>query len=189
MRLKPFSPDLPFLGNRDYLQGGTLFDAMIEELRHANIAPIDLDFIFERRSDRQVMIVPDEPGGFAAKIASLRYGGGVLTAVETEEPIRRRQPYVESDLAKAFVSHGDTIKVEHLDAAYGFVMVATSAFKTILQKREPERKFVFARLRVPAIPERAFSVTFDRKIGNRFYEGRIEAVGQDAGAIYFGAWS
>ena len=63
MSLQPFSPDLPFLGNRDYLHGSTLFEVMIEELRHANIAPIYLDFIFERRSDRQVMVVPGEPGG------------------------------------------------------------------------------------------------------------------------------
>jgi len=187
--LQSFSPDLAFLGNRDYLHGSTLFEVMIEELRHANIAPIDIDFVFERRTDHQVRVVPGEPDGSAAKIASLRYRGGVLTAVETQELICRCQPYVESDLAKAFVFRGDTIKIEHLDASYSFIEGVTSAFKAILQKQEPERKFVFARLRIPAIPEGAFSVMFDRKIGNRFYEGRVEVAGQDAGAIYFGAWS
>jgi hypothetical protein len=187
--LQPFSPDLAFLGNRDYLHGSTLFDVMVEELQHANILPIDIDFVFERRSDRQVMVVSGESNGPAIKIASLRYNGGVLTAVETEEPIRRRQPYVESDLAKAFISHGDTVKVERLGTSYSFIETATSAFKAILQNREPERKFVFARLRIPAIPEGVFSVTFDRRIGNRFYEGRIEAAEQVSGAIFFGAWS
>jgi len=189
--LQPFSPDLAFLGSRDYLHGSTLFDVMIDELVHGNVTPRDLDFVFERRSDRQVIIVPGELSGAVAKIAILRYSGGVLTALETEEPISRRQPYVESNLAQAFVScgDGDAIKVEHPYESYSFIEAATSAFKAILQKREPDRKFVFARLRVQVIPEGAFSVTFDRKIGNRFYEGRIEAVGQDAGAIYFGAWS
>jgi hypothetical protein len=187
--LQPFAPDLAFLGNRDYLHGSTLFEVMIDSLLHANVAPQDLDFVFERRTDRQVRVLLGEPGGAAAKVAALRYKGGVLTAVETEESIIRRQPYVESDLAKAFVPHGDIIIVERLDPAYTFIEAATSAFKTILQKREPERKVVFARLRVPAIPECPFSVAFNRKIGNRFYEGRIEAAGQDAGAIYFGAWS
>lgn len=189
MTLQPFSPDLAFLGSRDYLHGSTLFDVMIDGLRQADIPPVDLDFIFERRTDRQVRVVPDEPSGSAAKVATLRHAGGILMAVETEEPIHRRHPYVESDLAKAFILRGDTVTVEHLEAVYSFIEAATSAFKAILQKREPERKVVFARLRVPAIPEGTFSVTFDRRIGNRFYEGRIEAAGQAAGAIYFGAWS
>ncbi|WP_398470571.1 hypothetical protein [Tardiphaga sp.] len=190
MTLQPFSPDLAFLGNRDYLHGSTLFEVMIDKLHHAKIAAVDLDFVFERRSDRQVMVVPGESNSSAAKIASLRYDGGILTALETEERIRRRQQYVETDMAKAFVSEGDnTIHVEHSGAANSFLEVATFAFKTIIQRREPERKVVFARLRIPAIPVGAFSVTFGRKIGNRFYEGRVEAPRQDAGLIYFGAWS
>jgi hypothetical protein len=187
--LQPFSPDLAFRGNRDYLHGTTLFDVMIDELVRANITPKDLDFVFERRSDRKVMIVPGELSGSVAKIATLRYSGGVLTAVEREEQISRRQPYAESNLAKAFVSYGDAIKVEHLYDTYSFIDSVIYAFKTILQKREPDRKFVFARLRIPAIPEGAFSVTFKRKFGNQFYEGCIGVNGQDAGAIYFGAWS
>lgn len=188
MTLQPFSPDLFFLENRDYLQGSTLLDAMIDGLRHADVSLLDLDFIFERRTDRQVTIISGEPDRSATKVATLRYAGGFLTAVETDEVISRRVPYDESDLAKTFVSHGDTITVQNLKAAYSFAAAATSAFKTILQKREPKRKFVFARLRIPSIPEDAFSVTFDRRIGNRFYEGHIEMAGHEAGAIYFGVW-
>ncbi|MGB3539497.1 MAG: hypothetical protein WBA42_15170 [Mesorhizobium sp.] len=189
MTLQPFSPDLAFLGSRDYLHGSTLFNVMIDSLRYENIAPTDLDFIFERRTGNQVSIVPGEPDGPAVKVATLRHAGGVLTAIETEEPITHRQPNVELALDKAFTLPAEAITVQHIEAGYSFIATAIAAFKTILQKREPERKFVFTRLRVPAIPEGAFSVTFHRKIGNRFYEGRIEATCQDAGAIYFGVWS
>ena len=121
MTLQPFSPDLAFLGTREYLHGSTLFEGMIDGLQSLNVPQTDLDFIFERRTDRRVRIVSDEPEGSAVKVATLRHTGGVLTAVETEEPIRHRQAYSKSELAKAFVTRGDAIAVEGLAADYSFL--------------------------------------------------------------------
>lgn len=181
--------DLPFRGGRDYLHSAALFDAIVDAVAPQASGLRDIDYIFEKRTDRQVLLYLDAgTSDGRPPVATLRHRHGIITVVETDAAMIRRVPYDEDAIAHGFEWQDASCLVRR-EQEVSFISALVAAFKAILTRTEPENKFAFVRLKLDRVPEGGFSVERTRVIGGRFYEGRITAGDQPLGFIYFGVWS
>jgi len=176
----------PFRGTRDYFHSASLFGACLAHLRERGIEPTDIDFIFNKRVAVQADLTDDPVDG--PLVAAFSFDGGKVSAIETNVPITRNEPYDEDGLAATFIPVDGGLEVDLGKTTNPFIDCVVAAFKAVLLKRDSTKKYVFARMKLQRIPNRKFSVLFSRPIG-RFLEGSIQVDGVVVGQIYYGVWS
>jgi hypothetical protein len=181
-------PDLPFRGDRDYLQSATLFDDLVQ-WQPAPSPARAIDFTFHKKTDRQVGYQDNAPADQSALVATWRENGTAVFVVEGEQPIILREPYDEPALVARFCFGEAGVDVPADIGSFTPMEAVVAAFKALLHRTVvPSRpKLVFVRIRLRAPLSLPLRVRFDRCIGE-FYQGSISSDAGDIGQIFFGEW-
>ncbi len=176
---------LPFLGDRDYLHGSSLFGVMSSFASPEALC--DIDFTFFMRTVNQVEIAEAPPPDKTTLVATFTCSDYTRYAISTAVPIVERVPYDERKLVDTFIQADDRLIVKQT-VSDPFEKVVIAAFKAIVKGTYPSQRAIFARLRTRNIPTEDFSVRYSRTIGGRFHEGTIEQHDSSIGSIFFGIW-
>lgn len=178
-------PDLPFRGDRDYLQSATLFDDI---LQWGGGRPRNIDFTFHKKTDRQVGYGA-APQDESQLVAKWRDDDKVVFVVECDDPISLREGYDEKALVDRFSFGPDGVVVPTDIGDFSPMEAIVAAFKALLHRTVvPHKpKLVFVRVRLKSVPELPLEVRFSRRIGE-FYQGEIRANAHSVGQIFFGEW-
>ena len=188
---------LPYLGERTYLHGTTLFDALA-----ALVSPkADVNYSFARmvRSDRvEVVAAGDiaEVRGMAHVTLTYRDEAGrralgVKPLPPSPEP--RRVPYDES-LVTGRATFGDGRAEFDGPSPFSFVATVVPLHKALLARSAPHAgpgQWLFTRLDLDRLPTRASPLRLDLQgvlPGGMMARSRVSVAGSPAGVIYF-SWS
>jgi hypothetical protein len=179
-------PELPFRGDRNYLQSATLFDDL---LAMEGAAPDAIDFTFHKKTDRQVGYQPVPPEDGGRLVATWRDGGTPVFVVESEQPITLREPYDEPALVARFAFDEAGVRVPADIGGFTAMEAIVAAFNALMHRTVvPHKpKLVFVRVRLRGAPSLPLEVRFNRRIGE-FYQGDILVDGRSNGQIFFGEW-
>jgi hypothetical protein len=179
-------PDLPFRGDRDYLQSATLFDDI---LQWRDVSPRNIDFTFHKKTDRQVGYGAVAPQDDSSLVASWRDDDRRIFVVESDAPITLREGYDEQALVDRFSFGPDGVAVPTNVGDFSPMEAIVAAFKALLHRTVvPHKpKLVFVRVRLQSVPALPLEVRFSRRIGE-FYQGEIRADAHPVGQIFFGEW-
>lgn len=179
-------PDLPFRGDRNYLQSATLFDDVLE---WSGGRPRNIDFVFHKKTDRQVGYETSAPAEDSRLVAKWRDDDKVIFVVESDKPITLREGYDEQALVDRFAFNPDGVAVPADIGDFSVMEAIVAAFKALLHRTvTPHKpKLVFVRVRLQSAPELPLEVRFSRRIGE-FYQGDIRAGARPVGQIFFGEW-
>ena len=184
---------LPFLGQRDYLHGTTLFDALTETVPAGSA--VCFKFSHMIRSD-QVEITtlpdtPDEADTFAASLAwndGGRHGWlGVKPAPLSNALLR--QPYAEERVTGPAVFEPNRVRFR---GPSPFTLVATLVplHKALLVRQEVGQgpgQWVFTRLDLGQRPAlyHELAVEIEHLLGRRLAKSRVWIDGAECGTIFF----
>ena len=188
MRLK-----LPFLGQRNYLHGTTLFDAMTVNLSTAS----SVSFKFARMvySDQVDLVdfnaAPARTEEFLVAL-TWQYGGEQGWRGVRELPIStvvERRPYPEGEVTEAatFTPQQATFRGA---SNFSFVATLVPLHKALLLRNQigqGKGQWVFTRLDLSAIPVtyRELSLQIEHVLGRRMVKSRVLVDGSPRGAIFF----
>lgn len=179
--------DFAFRGGRDYLQGSAVFDHILSS---CSVAGRDIDFSFNKRTDRNCLFTTGKPRSDARVVGTYRDADGEVFILEGRTRISKRVPYDEEGAGGACRIDGDQIHVPAALPGYTFVEKLVAAYKRLLLAKwggNPAR-FAFARLQLQHVPAGSFTLKFERRLSGNFYQGAVIENDRRIGAIFFGEW-
>lgn len=178
--------NLSFKGERNYLHSTTLFDDITETIA-GDLS--NIDFTFNKKSDRQVRYQSMPPADRSKLVALWRNDAQTVFIVEREEAISLRVPYDEERLVQRFLFDGASVNVPADLGEFSAIEAVVAAFKELLHRdvvvHKP--KVAFARIRLHSKPVLPLKLCYVRRIGE-FYEGKILSNDDPVGRIFFGEW-
>lgn len=185
----PADLELPFLEQRTYLHGTTLFDAMMRFVPEGSA----ISFKIRRRIDSpRVRLQASDAAGAESASLQWTHGGESATLVALEQPARgepRRERYDEAHVEnRANVRNKQAVLTEA--PPYGLVQALIPLFKALL-KREVAitipGQWMFTRLDLSAQP-RPFvplELTLAGSVPNILARAGIRCAGKPLGMVYF----
>lgn len=191
MNSLPQSLELPFLGNRNYLHGTTLLDALLPHLPER--AQISFKFAHEIRSDRVKVFDPsDQPN--EEWPATLRWnnedcnGMIAVLAQERSENIARAT-YDEARVGAAARINETEITLEGV-SPFGFLATLVPLFKTLLAElgeSGPGGQWMFTRLDAAYVPTafERIDLRLDSILSHRVARSKIRCDGKDVATLYY----
>lgn len=193
MNESPVRLDLPFLGQRQYIQGTTLFDALLPFI--PGQAKISFKIPHLIKSDRLELInlrgVERIPDSLAASLiwgTPAETGGlGVMPLPPSERP--RRIAYDESQINSLAKFTGGLAELDR-PSPFSFAGTIVSLNKAMLLQQFPKNepgRWLFVRLDLSKIPENfiPLSLTLNNIIGGRIAKTEIKVGGFMIGDLYF----
>lgn len=186
--------DLRFKGERTYLHGTDLFDAMVELARRATGAGVsDIRMSFYRPIRRSVAARRVTSGAAVPRpcaLFELKSAGQPVAweLIEGSEPVAGRRPYDETDVTAGAVVR-DRLITQPAPTAYSFIERVVALNKRLLDqlRGDPSVSWWFGRLelsRLPA-PAPALDLRVETDLGARLVRSSIEIDGRREGSIYF----
>ncbi len=186
----PIRLALAFKGERDYLHGSDIFNA----LAALTGAREDVVLQMNKVMRRALNAVPAPDGRPSGEFSALfEYGGGggrcwIALVEDASVEVTARRPYDEASVAAGARLSGNRIESPGSGAAT-FIERAIALNKVLLNARfAPEIiKWWFTRLELDRVPEnpRSVALTFVAGVGARITKSSIEADGAGCGRIYF----
>jgi hypothetical protein len=194
--MTPVELTLPFLEQRNYLHGTTLFEALRTKV------PADAELTFKvshRIESNRVRIEadPESPGWKARAAASLAWKRGgdrgslAVVPMPAQAPIERL-PYDESLVARACSLSGNQVVLEG-DSPFSFVATLIPMYKVLLKAVHPMSRpgqWMFTRLDLDRHPT-AFdelSLVLDGVAGGTLARCRVLVTRRVIGALYY-SWA
>lgn len=175
-----------FRAARDYLHSTSMLDDL---LRTRGAAAFPIDMKFHLRTNQQVAYVDAPPAAGVPLVAEWSDAKGRLYVVPRGVTISEREPYDEPALVALLTRDGRSVDVPADIAGFSRCEAVIAGFKYLLEEaRGRGVKYVFARIRLDALPQGAFRINYARDIG-RFFQGDIVFDGQIHGQIFFGKWT
>jgi len=188
---------LPLLGERRYLQGSTLFDALLPYVPQ----PCKLSFRIPRliESDRIKVLPVQEPRATGKEFSAFlswedRTGHGVL-GVNGLSPskIPRRIPYDESQVTDSarFCARG--VRFDG-PSPFSFSATIVSLNKAMLVRELPKQergRWLFVRLDLADVPKDTKEISLDLEAvlsGGRMVKTGVGVMGSLIGDLYFSWW-
>lgn len=178
---------LQLRGSRDYLQSATLFDDILA-LRGSAVR--DVDFVFHRKTGRQVAYRSEPPADGTLPVAVWRDAEATIHVLERDEVITESLTYDEPALVATFDFHpGGDVVIPPRIGGFTVMEAIVAAYKALLHRTVATHKpkVVFVRARLSRLPDLPVTVRHGRRIGE-FYQGEILAGGARVGQIFFGEW-
>jgi len=189
---------LPFLGQRTYLHGTTLFNAL--QGRFPGMRNIDFRLFTLIQSDRVAveMLSPGAKRGREHSATLLATGGGapLHVGVAPLEPSGAiaREPFDEGAIVGPARLLADAGRIE-LDAPapFPFVTTVVALHKALLLKAiasPPAGQWLFTRLELKHVPETFGSLVLERRasLGLKLVRSDILVDSASVGSIYFSWW-
>jgi hypothetical protein len=195
-RRDSFRLNVKFKGNRTYLHGTDLFDAMVDlNARSSGAALTDIRMSFYRPITQSVEAVRMPPGSMAnlhpAALFELQVDHEPAIWALREnvgEPVDGRRPYDEDAVTAQAVVKDRSIS-QPRPTAYTFIERAVALNKRLLNelRRDAGVSWWFARLELPHLPPPSpgLRLGVETELGGRLVKSSIEVDGQRAGSIYF----
>lgn len=185
---------LPFLGQRSYLHGTTLFDALVARVPHAT----EVSFKISKRieTDRVCLVDnagPSDEGGSIAATISWREGDrkDQLRVLPLPPSGRlERLAYDEVLVSARCSATGELVRFEG-PSPFSFVATLIPLHKRLLAMAVPAAspgQWMFTRLDLVSWPiagYRTLSLALDRALGGSLARSRINVDGDVRGMIYF----
>jgi hypothetical protein len=184
---------LPFLEQRTYLHGTTLFEAMRAEVP----STAALSFKVSRRIDSnrvRIETTSEGDGSTPHPAASIswalgaRRGSLAVTPLPRQDPIRR-ESYDESLVARIAVVHGHEAALSGV-APFGFVATLVPLFKVLLKSTCQPREagqWMFIRMDLERHPDSldGLRLVLDAFAGGKLARSRIFTSGRQTGTLYY----
>ncbi|MEJ2696162.1 MAG: hypothetical protein P8013_05900 [Candidatus Sulfobium sp.] len=183
--------ELCLRGNRDYLQGTTIFDYIVDLLAKENPQPVKIDYRMNRMTNKKLLLRKKDANDSTEEriVGAFRCEAGEFDIVETDEEVRERCAYDEDTLMNICVFDKAEIFIpKEKSLNYTPIEKIISGNKFLLKREFSERKitYIFARLILDCIPFGDISISFSRIISGRYFESKIFDEGRAVGDIYFG---
>lgn len=183
--------ELCLRGNRDYLQGTTIFDYIVDLMAKDGLQPVKIDYRMSRMTNKKLLLRKKDASDSAEErvIGEFRCEADEFDIVETDEEVRERCAYDEDTLMNICVFDGATIFIPREKSLnYTPIEKIISGNKFLLKREFSEKKitYIFARLILDYIPSGDMSITFSRIISGRYFESKIFEEDRAIGSIYFG---
>ncbi len=186
--------ELPFKGDRNYLHGTDIHDAVRDAVRNRWGEAEAVDLSFHRLARHALRLRDEAPAQEAMAVCRCRAGGGArqLWVVETEEPVQGRRPYdEEAVVAPMQVDHDRRVAVLDGDRARTDIETWVAMTKRLHQLALPDLRgrWLFVRARLPRFggaggPARR-EIRIAAVLGNRLTRNELLLDGKPAGEIYF----
>jgi hypothetical protein len=178
-----------FKGDRDYIQGPTFFDYIIDHYVAGKYSPKNIDFSSTKLTGKICSVVP-QSGIIPSDtiIGQYKDDRNKFFVCETEENVTERVPYDESKITEKCIIENGTIIIPEDIPGFTFMEKVIAGYKFLLTDLYGERygKYLFARILLDFIPEGRLSIKQMRIISNRFFEGIIIQHGKEIGKIFYG---
>ena len=181
--------EIPFLEQRDYIQGASLFEALQSKV----VGQREISFRIREELHTNLVLTADPSDFDTLPAASLSWRGpsageiGVWPLPNYKVPLR--EPYLEAELLDGAVfDENDAVTVEF--TAESFVRTVVAANKSVLERSDRVTgRWIFAALRLDTFPEFAGPVTIRtlQSAGDNLIWSGIETNAKPIGRILF-AW-
>jgi len=184
--------DFHFLGDRDYLQGATLFDHIIANYVADKYNPKGIDFSIKKLTDKVCLVIStkEKKGNLIPEKIVGEYKDNLnhFFIYETENKVTERIPYNEIEIIRNCIIDKDKIVMSENILNYSFMKKAIAAYKFLLTSLYGKTydKYLFARIQLQFIPEGKFWIKHSRIISNQFFQGAIKENDKEIGNIFFG---
>jgi hypothetical protein len=185
----PADLELPFLEQRTYLHGTTLFDAMMPFVPEG--AAVSFKIPKRIDSDRVRLQAADAAGEASASLVWTRGGeSNALVAIAQPASSRpRRERYDEAQVeARAVVQTNSAVLSEA--PPYGLVQVLIPLFKALLKRgavTTTPGQWMFTRLDLSAQPRTFVPLELELSgaVLNTLARARVRSAGNEIGMLYF----
>jgi len=183
---------LHLLGDRDYLQGATIFDYIMNTYVTGKYVPEGIDFSIKKITNKICLVfsIAENSGNLVHGRVIGEYKDNVnhYIVCETDEMVTERVPYDEGEITRGCRIYEDSISVSGDILNYSFMKKAIAAYKFLLTSLYGKTygKYLFVRVQLKSLPEKGFSIKHDRVISNRFFQGTIFQNYTKSGNIFFG---
>lgn len=179
-----------FKGKRNYIQGATLFDYIIDNYISRKYEPRDIDFFTNRLTDKNCLILSQKNNDQPPDRIIGQYKDNVsqFFIYETDDRIAQRLPYDETGIRGQCNIEDDKSIICNDIANYSFMERVIAAYKFLLTSiyGKTYGKFLFARIMLSFIPKGNILIIHERIISNKFFQGTIKHENKEIGSIIFG---
>lgn len=187
---------LQFKGDRDYVQGPDIFDAVLERLQADTNGPItDIDFAFHRLARRAMDLVHGEQGKDLDPVAVCQYiaAGQRRRAyvVETDRAIEGRYPYPEHEVVShLMIDKGQRACRLEANPAFSDIEIWVAMTKALHQAAfdELKGKWLFVRGRFARYDSKAQGpreLSIMANFNNKLTRSEAVLSGEKIGEIFF----
>ena len=189
--------NIPFKGNRDYLQGPDIFEHVYKSLSNTVGQPVkNFEIAFHHLSQKplELMVGREEKPTDAAAVGSFTGVAGKVRfwLTETEEDVLERVPYPEEDIINCtqFSEESATATLQD-DMTFSDTEVWVSMIKELHIRLFPdvEGKWLFARAKMgeysPHHTSTSYGVTLASRFGHKLTRSEIKLDGRKVGDIFF----
>jgi hypothetical protein len=183
--------EVPYLGQRDYVHGTTLFKHMLPYMRDARNISFKIARLL-RRTRLRFEAIAASAGPAAEYCCTCHWhegdtlcGVGVAEWGDTPHP--SRESYDEEGIAALACFDVRTASIER-SSVHPFIELVVAVNKKLLQRTLGEHVgLLFTRLDLTDLPAAPFplTLTFERDIGMRHFASRITVAKRAVGQIYF----
>lgn len=187
--------DLPLRGERDYIQGADIYNAIAAAVQARDgraSGPVRVDMHDISRSQCGLLLgrgdAPEKPAHARAQFRIGEWSGWL---VESGESVSRRMPYDEAAITRLCSANGSIIRIRE-KTTYSPIEVLISATKLLHQKLHPlvDKRWIVTRLEFARLlAETDFDLTIEllQNLNNRLTRSSVLACGEPLGHVYFSA--
>jgi len=193
-----YNLDLCFKGQRTYIQGGDIYNALtailLEKLAYQNINKIDFSLHNMSAKSLYCELTSDFNKDEAQSILSFYENDTKhhLVVYESDKTIDSRYDYPEEEITKACGINPETKTIE-LKAKLRFtdIEIIVAMNKALLEKLFPESRgnWLFTRLQLNSLISKReaqdFNLELTHNLGGKLLKSKVRVDGLDAGFIYF----
>lgn len=191
MKSLPAVIEVPYLGQRDYVHGTTLFNCILPYMSGGRNVSLKIGRLIRQTRLRLEDISAAKSAGEPYcctchwREGDTLHGIGVAEAGEAEHPTR--SSYDEEGIAALARFDARTASITR-PSDHPFIELVVAVNKKLLQRALGEGvPLLFTRLDLTEVPASAYplTLTFERDIGMRHFASSVSVAGRTVGQIYF----
>lgn len=176
-----------FKGTRTYVQGGEIFNSILETLPEKSM--VNIDFSLSTKLATQWSVSEEMPQDESLLVGSFKTSDYHYFIVDTQIPVEIRKEFNESRILDHCTLDEDKILIPAKIRTYTFIEHLIAGFKHILQKSvypDQPKNYVFMRVVLDSLPyDTDISLQFKRRFAKKFLEAEVKASGALIGKLYF----
>jgi hypothetical protein len=193
---KTLSPDLPLRGNRNYIHGTDIYEAILAALESYAPCPAPISFSLSIHHFSRHAIdltITDEPVTNFPDIAAVAFrtsAGLNGWMIESDRPVTRTVPFREADITEKAEVAGNVARIAgHVAYPPIDVLVILTKFWHLQRLPDAGKAWVFVKLELSRLLQTddsdRLSIQVDQNLANRLTRAIVAVGGQAIGHIYF----
>ncbi len=185
-----------YRGNRDYVLGADVLDAVLAQLYGKKPRPEHVDYQVRKPCHCESFRLAERKEAKDEENALALYQdkGHDLVILPAGAEVKKRVPCIETQLEPlyqfALQAEFPSVAVADLPKHISLCHALVPSFKCLLQRVFPPQPsmpthYLFARLLLHRMDFCAFSIRFERMFATRYFEGKILVENSPVGFLYF----